>query len=132
MRAINTGDVFRLARIIKAADIKDQIVGFVKKGQEISPKILESDTDKIKEKKKREYDEKIKDLGVDIVFSILMNCVDEKIEKQLYILMGDILEKKPDEVREQPLEQTVSDIKEIIDNNDTISFFRKALNVDIS
>lgn len=106
MRKLNTGDVFKMARLMKHSNV----IGTVKEA--------------FVNGKKEGADET--QVGMDFIVDALYVCSEEKTEAQLYDLLGGICEKKPDEIRDQSLETTVEDIKRIFQENNVINFFRSA------
>lgn len=132
MRAINTSDVFKLARLIKSADIKDVLLDAMTKGQNMEPDIAEDDPEEIKEQKLKDFNLKQDEFGLSVILDILYGCVDSKQEKAIYELLAGITEKSAKEIEAQPFNDTVEDIKQILAENDVMAFFRSALNVQIS
>lgn len=129
MRAINTQDVFRLSRIIKTINIKAELPELIKqieKMNEVQRSIQEDDSEEVKTKKKDEYEEIMVNVGVDIVFSIIEKCSDSKQEKAIYELLGGILGKEAKQIAEQPIQDTIKDIKDIVKENDIAVFFKQA------
>lgn len=134
MRAINTQDVFRLSRIIKTIDIKAELPGIVKqieKMNEVKLSIQEDDSEEVKEQKKAEYEEIMVKVGIDIVFGIIEKCSDPKQEKAIYELLGGILEKDAKKIAEQPIKDTIEDIKQIVEENDIAVFFKLSAQLPI-
>ena len=58
---------------------------------------------------------------------ILCGCTSEKVEAQIYELLGGICEKKAEEVADQSLETTVEDVKRICEENNITNFLKSAL-----
>lgn len=106
MRKINTSDVFKMARLMKEADLTTEIKEAVTAG------------------KKKGADEE--EIGVNVVMHIIGSCSDEKVEKKFYDLVAGICEKGEEEIKNQSLEQTVADIKRICEENNIVNFFRSA------
>lgn len=106
MRKLNTGDVFKMARLMKnsnvLATVKEAFVNGKKEGADETQ------------------------VGMDFVVDVLCTCSEEKTEAQLYDLLAGICEKKPDDIRDQSLETTVEDIRRIIQENNVVNFFRSA------
>lgn len=128
MRKINTRDVFKLARIINALQIKDVMQDMFSKGLRISRSIVIPEDASIEEKEKiqEEYEQKQEEFGVNTIFTILEKCSDVRTEEKIYDLLGGILEKKPDDVANQTLDATINDIKAIAKENNLFDFFKKA------
>lgn len=106
MRKINTQDVFKFARILKAAEINDALVDLVTEG------------------KKKNAD--VEAIGIKAFFSIASACGNPKLEGEFYDLFGGIVGKSPEEVKEQDLDVTISEIGQIAKENDLKSFFSSA------
>ena len=106
MRKINTGDVFKLARLLK----KGNVTQIVKRAYEEGRK---KDADKEK-------------IGMDVILEILCNCTDNEMERLIYGLISGICEKKPEDIESQSLETTIEDIKKIVRENNVINFWKAA------
>lgn len=133
MRKINTQDVFKLARLIKAAGIKDIVSNMFASGLRISKEIQvdENASEEEKKKAKQELDRKQEEFGVNAIFTLLENCCSPDLEKKVYDLVAGITEKTPDAVMNQSLEVTIDDVKEIAKNNNIIDFFKKASQLNL-
>lgn len=107
MRKISTEDVFKCARLIKDANLKEDIKKAMANG------------------KKEGAD--VEEIGMDIVFSILDACANVKIEEKFYDLLSGICEKKSDEIKKQSLEATIAEVKKIAEENNLLNFFKSAL-----
>lgn len=106
MRKLNTGDVFKMARLLKNTNMVESVKTAFEKGKE-------DGADEMK-------------VGIDFVCDVLCACSEERTETQLYDLLSGICEKKPDEIRSQSLETTVQDIQRIFEENNVLNFFRSA------
>ena len=106
MRKLNTGDVFKTARLMKESDILPIVKESFARGKEDGA------------------DER--QVGIDFISGVLCACSGEKTEAMLYELLGGIWEKKPDDVRNQSLETTVGDILRIVEENNVANFLKSA------
>lgn len=106
MRKLNTGDVFKMARILKQGDVVD----IIRKAYE----------DGRKEGADAEA------MGMDVALGILCSCTNAGIENQFYELMSGICEKKPEDIQNQSLESTVEDITRIFRENNVANFLKSA------
>lgn len=106
MRRINTGDVFKVARLMKIGGIMGAVKTAYMAGKE-----KDADAEKI---------------GINVVMDAISACTDPEIENQFYDLLSGICEKKPEDVRNQPLETTVADLKRICEENDVANFLKSA------
>lgn len=105
MRKINTSDAFKAARLIKHAGIKDMILEKYKEGADLQDKSADA----------------TRRFGVEIVFQIIDSLAEARMEAEFYDLLGGILEKQ--NLAEQPLADTIEDIKAIFADNDMQAFF---------
>lgn len=112
MRRLQTSDVFAVARIIKYADISDDIAKAVSEG------------------KKEGADPEA--VGVNAVLSVFASCGSEKVEPLVYKLLSDVSGISVDDIKTQPIDDTILMIKEIAKENDLIDFFKKASRLTIS
>lgn len=101
MRKLNTQDAFKTARIVRYTGLKQMVI------------------DAYKNDKKFNREE----LGVEIIFALIDACGDAKVESDFYALIGGITEKGADAIREQSLDVTIADLKQIFEENDMASFF---------
>lgn len=106
MRKIITSDVFKLARILKTANINEELAECVSSG------------------KKKGAD--IEAIGIKAFFSVAEACGEPKLEAEFYDLLGGITEKDPDVVKNQSFDATIEDLKQIAKENDLKSFFSSA------
>ena len=105
MRKLGLKDAFALARIIKAAALRDVITEFAggvrNKG---GGQDLES-------------------VGFEFLLTLAESISDEAIEKKIYALYADIKGISADDVPMLGFAEIKSDIKELVDQNDLKSFF---------
>ncbi len=106
MRKVNTGDVFKMARLLKNGDM----ISVIKKAYEAG----------------REEGADSERIGINVILGILSNCTDAKIEMQIYDLISGICEKKQEDIKDQSLETTIEDIKKIVKENNIINFLNSA------
>lgn len=104
MRKIVSRDVFRLARLFKNANIKEDLV-----------KLLDTDTAELTDSE-----------GLDLIMTVIFACSNERQEEGIYELLGGILEKEPEEVANQPLDELKEDLKKIAAENNLLIFFQQA------
>jgi len=126
MRKLITSDVFKMARIIKAAQVKDAISDIFASTKGINSGILETDSEEIKEEKRKALEEKQEAAGFEAIMTVFEACSTEKLENMLYDLIGGISEKDVDTVAKQTLEVTITDIKTIVSENNIANFFKSA------
>lgn len=106
MRKINTQDTFKMARLIKHTSMKDVLMSYYEEGANT------------------EIDFDIEKFGMRFFFD-LIDCVsDSKAEKDFYDLLAGICEKTSEEIQNQSIEDTLSDLKAIAAENNLKSFFQ--------
>lgn len=110
MRKIQTQDVFKLARIIKSADLKNEISNAIEQINAGS-------------KKDKNLSEKV---GVRVFLTIVEGCADVKTEEQIYELIGGIAEIPASDIKTQSLDATIELIKKIASENNMVNFFSTA------
>lgn len=115
MRKLQTQDVFKMARIIKVADLKEKISQLFAEGKKVSKDATEEE--------KKEAQEAI---GIEMFMSVLDACANEKLEKQVYDLLGGIFEMEPDKVKELSLDTMIDKIKQLVNENNMSVFFKAA------
>lgn len=106
MRKINTGDVFKMARLLRKGNIAETV-----KKAYLDGKKEGADSEEI---------------GMNAIFDILCSCTDPSVEEQFCDLLAGICERKKEDIAAQSLETTVDDLKRIFENNNIINFFRSA------
>ncbi|WP_251205372.1 hypothetical protein [Acetatifactor aquisgranensis] len=115
MRKINTGDVFKMARLLKNANVMDA----VKDAYKASKK-----EDGAKEAHKEGPDKG--SIWVDAAMKVLASCTSQQAEEQFYDLMAGICENKPEDIRDRPLDGLMEDIRRICQENNVANFLRSA------
>lgn len=126
MRKLITSDVFKMARIIKAAQVKDAIADIFESTKGVNAGILETDSEEVKEEKRKALADKQEAAGFEAIMTVFEACSTEKLENMLYELFGGITEKKPEDIARQSLETTIADIKTIVKENNIVNFFKQA------
>lgn len=104
MRKLITSDVFKIARIIKSANLKEKIL----------------------EVYKNKGEKDIETLGLDIIFSIIEGCSEKNIENEVYSFLGGLTGREPKEIEQLELKDFISIIEEIAKENDLVYFFKLA------
>lgn len=110
MRKLNIKDAFTLARIIKKADIKEEISDFANR---IAVK-------------KNGKDETVNTeaVGLEFVITLLTSLSNKETEQEFYSLLADIRgDITADEVSKLSIPEVLGDVKKIIKENDIKSFF---------
>lgn len=110
MRKLNIKDAFSLARIIKKADIKEEIADF---------------TNRIAVKKNSK-DETVNTeaVGLEFVVTLLSSLSSKEIEQEFYSMLADIRDDiTADEVSKLSIPEVLDNVKTIIRENDIKSFF---------
>lgn len=106
MRKISTGDVFKMARLMKNANLMKNISDAYAEGH--------------KEGAKKE------EVGLNAFMDIMCSCCESKVENQLYDLIAGITEKTAKDIEGQSLESTIEDIKKICEENNIVNFIKSA------
>lgn len=110
MRKLNIKDAFTLARIIKKADIKEEIADFANR---IAVK-------------KNSKDETVNTeaVGLEFVITLITSLSNKETEQEFYSLLADIIGGiTADDVSELSIPEVLDNIKTIIRENDIKSFF---------
>ena len=111
MRKLTLPDTFALARILKAADIKNELIKF-------SKEIL------ARKNKKQTLD--AEEIGLEFITTIISAVADEKVEEKIYSFLASICEMDVESIKKLSLAQIKEIIKEIIAENDLKAFFQSA------
>jgi len=110
MRKLNTQDVFKLARFIKKANLKEDLKLIFEKSQG-----MDGDTDS-----------KQTELGIDMVLAIIEKAGDEIVEAEFYSLLAGVAEKTPEDIKNLSLEALAELFIQIKNENNVIVFFKAA------
>lgn len=121
MRKLALPDAFKLARIIKAADISSEIAKFASK---IQAKKASIDKAKAEGKKTEEFN--TDEIGFEFIVTIIAAAGDVKVEKEFYSLLAGIKEVDIEEVKKMGFDELLADFKSISKDNDLASFFKSA------
>lgn len=111
MRKLGLKDAFALARILKAANLRNEIVGFA---------------NEITTRKKSGNKVNLNDVGLEFVLTLITSASSSDVEKKIYELYADIKGCTAEEVSMADFTTLKADIAEIIDINDLKAFFRSA------
>ena len=111
MRKLETHDVFRMARIIKTAGIKEEIAEILAKKETNEKQEIEAVQEKI---------------GIKIVFCIIEACSSEKLEGMLYDFIAGVSEKSAEDIKHMSLDALVDLFKEMASMNNLATFFNAA------
>ena len=126
MRKLITSDVFKAARIIKEAKVKDAISEIFESTKGVKISIDESDSEEVKAEKQQALAEKQEAAGFEAIMTIFEACSTPKLEGMLYELLAGICEKNADDIASQSLEVTIEEIKAIASENNIANFFKSA------
>lgn len=105
MRKINTQDAFKTARLIKHSNIKNVLLSYYDEGLTVKSDDIEK-------------------YGMRLFFDAISCLGEVKAEDEFYELIAGITEKTVKEIKEQPITDTINDLKEIAHDNDLKSFFQ--------
>jgi hypothetical protein len=103
MRKLCLKDAFSVARIIKAADVRSEIIRFA--GELHSGKSVD-------------------EIGLEFFVTLIQSAADETVEEKIYKLYADLKGVTPDDVAFLEFAEVKNDIKEIVESNDLKSFFQ--------
>ena len=115
MRKINTGDVFKMARLLKDANVMDAVKDAYKAAKK---------EDGAKDAHREDADKG--SIWVDAAMKVLASCTSRQAEEQFYDLMAGICENEPEDIRNRPLDGLVEDIRRICEENNVANFLRSA------
>ena len=105
MRKLGLKDAFSVARIIKSADLKNEIFEFAKYV-------------KTKDKKNKQ------EVGLEFVITMISSLSSKEVENEFYSLYADIRgDITPEQASLMDITEVITDIKNIIVENDIQSFF---------
>lgn len=109
MRRIQTGDVFKMARIIKALSIREELTKIA-----VDARKEDGSTD-------------IEAVGIKAFMMVMESCADATVENKIYDLLAGITEKNVEDIKTQTLDATIHDIREIVKENDIVNFSKSAV-----
>ena len=111
MRKLTLPDAFAFARILKAADIKSEILNFSKE---------------IIARKNKNQEINIDEIGLEFVVTLITAAADVKVEEKIYSFLASVCEMDVENVKKLNLSQIKEIISEIIAENDLKTFFQLA------
>lgn len=126
MRKLGLKDAFALARIIKIAGIRDEIVSF---GYEVRErqKVAEAAKNENGGKSETALELSAERAGFEFIITIITSIADERAEQLFYKLYADIKQDvTPEEVSLYDFETIKTDVSKLVKKNDLKSFFRSA------
>lgn len=103
MRKLNTTDVFAALRVIRAANLRDELKPLLKRAADGNASI--------------------EDVGIDGIMSALEMLAEKKAERAIYEVLSGPLEISPDEVGALDILEFAQKIEQIAKENDLKSFF---------
>lgn len=103
MKKLTGKHVFAMAKIIKAASLKEELGEIIAKSQEEGVKV-----------------EKV---GIEAMMTIVSACGDDKVEQRVYELLDDVFEAK---TADMSLEAIAENFKQLARENNLMSFFKSA------
>ncbi len=130
MRKINTGDVFKMARLLKNASVMEAVRDAYKaaKREDVAVGAHKGDAAKgeavAESAHKGEADKG--GIWVDAAMKVLASCTSQQAEEQFYDLMAGICENKPEDIRNRSLDGLIEDIRRICEENNVANFLRSA------
>ena len=111
MRKLTLPDAFAFARILKAADIKSEILNFSKE---------------IIARKNKNQEINIDEIGLEFVVTLITAAADVKVEEKIYSFLASVCEMDVENIKKLNLSQIKEIISEIIAENDLKAFFQSA------
>lgn len=126
MRKLGLRDAFALARIIKAAGIRKEILEFAQrmkaeqKERQKLKTLMQKSTD---EEQQEENDEYIEKVGFEFFIVLIEAVCDSESEQRIYKLYADIKGVTPEEVSLLDFGTIKADMKELVEKNDLKGFF---------
>lgn len=110
MRKLNIKDAFTLARIIKSADIKEEIADFANR---IAVK-----------KSNKDETVNTEAVGLEFLITLLTSLSNKETEQEFYSLLADVRgDITADDVSKLSIPEVLDNVKAIIRENDVKSFF---------
>ncbi|MCH3962692.1 MAG: hypothetical protein LKE46_00220 [Clostridium sp.] len=109
-RGLKTKDLFSFTRIIKKMNIKPEL-----------KKLVKDVTGKTEEEKKAMQ----RDLKVDIMFTFIESIGNA--DQEIYKFLGDLADKKPKEIEDQPPQDTMQMVEELFNEDGFGDFLSSAV-----
>lgn len=103
MKKLTGKHVFAMAKIIKAANLKEELGEVIAKAQS-----QEISTEKV---------------GIEGLMTVINACGDDKVEQRVYDLLDDVFEAK---TADMSLETIAENFKKLAKENNLMSFFKSA------
>lgn len=109
MRNLITADLFEMSRILKKMNLRKEIES------------LAADTSKMSAADKKKAEQKL-----EIDFAVLLVENIGNAEQEIYTFLGNVSGKKLDEIKAQPLNDTLGMVKELFQQEGFKNFFSTA------
>lgn len=119
VRELNFGDVFRMAKIIGKADLKQNIIDFFITGKS-KKAVIAAEVQDETERKERLNRER-ESMGVDFFFALIEKAPNS--EKEIYNFLGGLAGMKGEEIEKSPIKEIAELIGDIIRKNEDIADF---------
>ena len=103
MKKLTGKHIFAMAKIIKAANLKEELGEIIEKAQN-----GEMSTEKV---------------GIEGFMAVVTACGDDKVEQRVYELLDDVFEAK---TADMSLEAIAENFKQLAKENNLMSFFKSA------
>ena len=100
MRQLGNEDIFAFGRILKKANLKDEIKKIA----------LDKETD-------------VESFGFDLIFTIFTNCSDVQVENEIYSLLASLFETDIDTIKRMEPLDTLEQMRQIADWEKWKNFF---------
>lgn len=102
MKKLTGKHVFQMAKIIKAANLKEELGEIFEKSQE---------------------GKSVEKVGIEGLMLVISACGDDKVEQRVYELLDDVFEAK---VSDMSLDAIAESFKQLAKENNLMSFFKSA------
>lgn len=134
VRKLNTADVFNFCRLVKAAEVREQLRAIVAKAakQKEEYKAAKKAAEEARKAGKEVDDPEppelldVTQVGVDGVLAIVEAAVEPKAEALTYKFLSGPLECTPEDVAAMELEELIKALREIAEANNLENFFDSA------
>lgn len=126
MRKLQTQDVFKFARIMKSAGLKEEIRSATQKAQMAGKGLTDKEEiDKAKEEIQSE-------IGVDILIALMDSCASKDLEEKVYDLLSGVFEVGAEDVKAMSLDTLIEKVKQLAKENNLQNFMNAASRMNLN
>lgn len=116
MRKLNTQDIFNFTKVMKAANLKEELQPLFLKGKEIKSEDNNTEAD-------------IKQIGIEAILTVIEACGNAGVEDKVYKFLSGPFEMDEKTIAELSIEALFEKFEQLASENNISLFFKRAANL---